>query len=149
MPTEEYLLSEMLSYYPWFTTARILRDAQRDDKDSLLEHYLLSHPLPLPMLYNITLDEFDFELEIDDNDMKRSRVASSDVIEKFLDGKEKRVQPKDDTPEEDVSEKSNVFELTDELATEELARIYMQQGLVEKADEIYTKLGDKPTGKEQ
>lgn len=147
LPADEYLLNEMLSNYPWFTTARILRDMYREEKDNdpFLEHYLLSHPLPLPLLYNITPDDFKMDIEVD-KDIERK--GGTELIDKFLSHEGKYVQPKDDTPEENVSERSNILELTDDYATEELAEIFMKQGLVEQAEEIYRKLGKKPPPQE-
>lgn len=178
LPTEPHLLSQILFHYPWFNTARIVRTVESKESDPLLEHYLLSNPLPLPMLYSISSEDMDFSTqsegeehgEVDEIDTtvatggkragragrarrvrratppqhRSEKEGAEEVIDKFLNnGDGCRVQPKSDTPEEDVSVGSNVFELPDEMATEELAEIYLKQGLIKEAAEIYRKLGKK------
>ena len=67
-------------------------------------------------------------------------TGESDLIETFLQKGEHRITPTDDTPEEDVSERSSVLDLSGELLSEELAEIYRAQGLNAEAKKIYEQL---------
>ncbi|MCD8172485.1 MAG: hypothetical protein LUD76_03350, partial [Alistipes sp.] len=54
----------------------------------------------------------------------------------FLATGAKRIVPGEDTPTGDASEESSVFVPDEDMDTEELERIYRQQGLDRMADEM-------------
>lgn len=69
-----------------------------------------------------------------------AELSLDSLIDKFLETGEHRITPAEDTPEYDAAAESNVLELTDEIATRQLAEIYEQQGLKKEAEEIRRKL---------
>lgn len=73
-----------------------------------------------------------------DQEQHRSADLTLEVIDRFLAEEPKRMVPREDIPEGDISADS--VEEDDDMISEELAEIYRTQGLTERAKAIYTKL---------
>ncbi len=62
------------------------------------------------------------------------------VIETFLSKGDYRIVPDENTPEDDAAQESSILDITDDMVSEELAEIYLAQGLNAQAKEIYARL---------
>lgn len=120
--------------YPWFTSARMLRELVTGEEDSLLKLHNIAYPPPMSLV-NISPDELGLPVAADEN------VCDPDaLIDKFLMGGEHRIVPDEGVTDEDVSRESSDIDLSDGLISEELAEIYLAQGLKEQAKAIYERL---------
>jgi Flp pilus assembly protein TadD len=118
-------LMRTIHKYPWFTTARIIRNRQNDNDD---EFVYLAQLFPVS---NTTCDEGELREAIENN-----------VIDRFLSlGKYTIAHTEEDGGAVSLVDNSaQEQEDDDEFYTEELAQIYEQQGLFEEARKIYIKL---------
>lgn len=138
-------LTATLKQYPWFMTARILLSENQGDRDKLLALHKLSHPL---INKSKTTEIFSDETISAGEDEKITATVLADeqatekdsIIEAFLSKGEYRIVPDESTQEFDAAKDSAKFEADDELASEELAEIYLAQGLNEQAKVIYERL---------
>ncbi|MDR0510087.1 MAG: hypothetical protein LBH06_03225 [Rikenellaceae bacterium] len=121
-PTERQL-ERIVERYPWFATARAMLAWKGGKDDPLVRIALTGKPLPKLFLKNVAARQTDGTME---------------VIEQFLEGGEHRIVPDDSASEEDLAAQSTG--IPDEELTEELAKIYLAQGHLELAAEIYGKL---------
>ena len=129
------LLREAVVEWPWFMTARLLHAAQTGETDTLVELHYSAYPRPLHPLVKISLEEFGIvETKVS------SRRTGGELIEKFLRRGEHRIIPDDATPEDDEAARSSEFDLSDDFISEELAEIYLAQGLNRQAKKIYKRL---------
>ena len=67
------------------------------------------------------------------------RLTSEEVIDRFLREEDLRIVADEHAPEEEVRTEPDLDE-EDEVVSEELAEIYLSQGLRDKAAAIYRKL---------
>ena len=67
------------------------------------------------------------------------RLSSDDIIDRFLQEDDLRIVAADGEPEEEVRTAAELDD-DDEIVSEELAEIYLAQGLCDKAIAIYRKL---------
>ena len=159
-PTEEYLRT-LLKRYPWFTTARLMLSRIRGKVDPALSLYLATRPAPGLLLRSSgasgispvvgtqgapsdavgpDVDEGAASVA-DASGMTGEAVTGSptfEVIDRFLASECGRIVPREGIPEGDIAAGSAVID--EELATEELAEIYLAQGLNDRARAIYAKL---------
>lgn len=164
-PTEEYLRT-LLKRYPWFTTARLMLSRINGRVDPALSLYLATRPAPGLLLRSAAesgispvvgtqgapsdavgsdVDEgADTVGSVDMADasgMTGEAVTGSptfEVINRFLASERGRIVPREGIPEGDIAADSAAID--EELATEELAEIYLAQGLNDHARAIYAKL---------
>ena len=125
-------LERIVSEYPWFVTARIALSRLTGTADPALRLRFMFYPVPSALLeqpkHAGTVCQHD-----------KNAPATLDVIDRFLEKGDVRIRPKEETATgEDISVDS-VTEDPD-LVSEELAEIYLNQGLKSKAREIYAKL---------
>ena len=73
-----------------------------------------------------------------DNDPRALSQAA--IIENFLSRGEYRIVPGSDTPQEDAAAESSLLDLSDDMISEDLAEIYLTQGLNKEARAIYYRL---------
>ena len=123
-PDAEWL-KKTVDQWPWFTTAMVLLSAAERTADPVLNLPLMCRPAPVPFLKELTGDEF-------------LRRSTGEIIDEFLKKGEYRIVPKEGMPEPGPEEDERVDD--DELVTEELAEIYLAQGLCDEAVGIYRKL---------
>ncbi len=128
-------LHEAVDTWPWFMTARLLHADLTGAADSLVELHYSAYPRTLHPLAEISLEEFGIS-------SAQSAVSpnGNDLIEKFLLKGEHRIVPDDATGEEDEAAGSGEFDLSDDFISEELAEIYLAQGLNRQAKKIYKRL---------
>ena len=163
-PTEEYLRT-LLKRYPWFTTARLMLSRISGKVDPALSLYLATRPAPGLLLRSSgasgispvvgtqgapsdavgpDVDEGAVAGSVamaDASGMTGEAVTGSptfEVIDRFLASECGRIVPREGIPEGDIAAGSAVID--EELATEELAEIYLAQGLNDRARAIYAKL---------
>jgi hypothetical protein len=125
-------LNATVDRYPWFTTARVLRAVASATRDSLLELHLSVCPIPSIMLHEVTAADFG----IIRNNMEE------ELIERFLQRGDYRIVPDTGygTAEENAAAGSEKFDPTGSAVSEQLAEIYLAQGLNNQAREIYEQL---------
>ena len=164
-PTEEYLRT-LLKRYPWFTTARLMLSRISGKVDPALSLYLATRPAPGLLLRSSGASGISPVVGTQgppsdavgpDVDEGAASVAGSvamaasgmtgeavtgsptfEVIDRFLASECGRIVPREGIPEGDIAAGSAVID--EELATEELAEIYLAQGLNDRARAIYAKL---------
>lgn len=124
------------SLYPWFMTPQLVGPDMRDPLTAL---HIATHPAPETLLMEIHIDGAGAKTPPPAEQAKSDTVS---LIDKFLQGDEDhRIIPTDDTPEFDAAANSGELEITDDIATSQLAEIYRKQGMDREADEILRKLG--------
>ena len=109
-PTAEEL-SELLAKYPWLEAARALTD---DDKMQLLD------------AYNVDIE-------------KLAEESEGELISRFLRKSDYRIVAEEGDVEGDIRTEAELDD-EDDIVSEELAEIYLAQGLKNEAKEIYRKL---------
>ena len=122
---DEAQLAKIVTAWPWFTTARLLLARVRRAADPRLEAVLSFRPTAGIWLEAPVFDDFP-------------QPSDDEIINAFLQKGEYKIVPKEGTPEADLAFGS--MEKEDDPVTEELAEIYLDQGLLEKAHETYLKL---------
>lgn len=125
----EYNLNNIIKEYPWYYGARIML-AQKNgiQKDGILQLHLTGRPVPETLLHIPSVEDFNYQSQTDK------------IIDAFLAKGATRIKPSNDNdiPKGDISLQS--IEETEEIYSEELAEIYLSQGLKSKACDIYSKL---------
>lgn len=144
LPAGTKALGETLARYPWFTSARIMLSAGEDKPDPMLALYLYANPAPTPFLPEAPADAVPVGNAV--VEAGEEAVSTVDIIDKFLNAGEYRITPDDDTPEFDAAATAGTIEITEEIATEQLARIYRAQGMVKEAEEVERKLAEGGKG---
>ena len=104
-------LNELIEKYPWFEAARALID---DDKTQLL-------------------DAYDVDIE------KLAEESEGELINRFLRKNDYRIVAEEGDVEGDIRTEAELDD-EDDIVSEELAEIYLAQGLKNEAKEIYRKL---------
>ncbi len=121
------VLAEWLERYPWVTAARVLRRGLTGEYDPHLavaesDRGLLPEPLKV-------------------NSEVLLHLSADDIIDRFLQEKELRIVARDGEPgpNEEIVTEAELSEEED-LVTEELAEVYLHQGLKREALAIYRRL---------
>ncbi len=118
-------LRRMLKRYPWCSTVRLLLDRATRQRDPLVRLHYVGHPLPDILLEKPSEAHF-------------TGGKTLSVIARFM---SRPVEPKTLTEGEVTADWSaDSVQEDPDLISEELAQIYLDQGLTEKAREIYAKL---------
>jgi hypothetical protein len=104
-------LNELIEKYPWFEAARALTD---DDKMQLLNAYGV-----------------DIE--------KLAEESEGELINRFLRKNDYRIVAEEGDVESDIRTEAELDD-EDDIVSEELAEIYLAQGMKNEAKEIYRKL---------
>lgn len=118
-------LRRILKRYPWFSTARLLLSKASRHSDPLVQLRYLGRPLPEVLLEKPTEAHF-------------TGGRTLDVISRFLARTEEPAPQSVSVEPGDLAAGS--VEEDPDLVSEELARIYLDQGLESKARDIYAKL---------
>lgn len=119
-------LDAFVALHPWFAPARALREATSGVKDprlALMAPWRAQGALAMPAVDAAAL----------------AALSSEDVIDRFLHEENLRIVACAGEPEEEVLTEARL-DAEDELVSEELARIYVVQGLRDKAVAIYRQL---------
>lgn len=121
-------LDALIARYEWFTAARIVRHLVGGEADEALEL-----PLHARGASSLILPEVDAEL--------LTAMTDDDIIDRFLSVGEYRIvaDQGDADAAPDVAEMAQEGD-TDEFVSEELAEIYLSQGLYDQAIAIYRQL---------
>lgn len=129
--------------FAWFFMPRL--EGGQIENDPLLALHVATHPCPKPLLRELPVPAaVDMPAKNVVNVSDEPDLTES-LIDRFLSSTgEHRITPTDATPEYDAAERSGVLEVTDEIATRQLADIYRSQGLDKEADEIIRKLEKSP-----
>lgn len=121
------VIGEWLERYPWFTAARMLRRS------------LTGRPDPHLSLTDNDRGLLPGPLEVDAEALLH--LSADDIIDRFLQEKELRIVAREGEPEpsEEIVTEAELSEEED-LVTEELAEVYLHQGLKREALAIYRRL---------
>ena len=114
-------LDALLARCEWFDLARIVREIATGRPDPRLDV-----TAPWRAQSSLRMDAL-------------CRVSSDDIIDRFLRQEDLRIVAADGEPEEEVCTEA-VLDDDDQVVSEELAEIYLAQGLRDKAIAIYRKL---------
>ena len=117
----------ILTRYPWFMTARIVRDQAKHKEDRLLNLHYFSCPMSSWALASNSAPE-------------SVTPSAEELIESFLQGGEHKIVPREGMSEDDAADACSKLDVEDDMVSEELAEIYLKQGHKELAKEIYGKL---------
>ena len=123
----EQNLENMVEKYAWYTTARTL-SAKNGGRAAALHRLLLQNR----QTSSLELSEIDIN--------KLTKITSGEIIDRFLNLDSYRITAEEDTAAEEEIRLEPELDDEDDLASEDLAEIYMQQGLKSEAIEIYRKL---------
>lgn len=123
-PAEE--LDALVARCEWFDLARIVREIATGTPDPRL-----AVTAPWRALSSLRMAAVDAGAVC--------RLSSDDIIDRFLREDDLRIVAADGEPEEEVRTVA-VLDAADEVVSEELAEIYLAQGLRDKAIAIYSKL---------
>ena len=124
-PSDEVIRS-LAARCEWFAPVRILLEASSGEPDAVL-----SVTAPWREESSLRLRGIDVGALV--------RLTSEEVIDRFLREEDLRIVADEHAPEEEVRTESDLDE-EDEVVSEELAEIYLSQGLRDKAAAIYRKL---------
>ena len=129
----ETQLEQLVGQYPWFYLGKLV--AMRHSKNNPERYQELKKSLQLGLNYRpdskIILQNIDSEIF--------KKFGSFDIIDSVLGLDSFTITPTQNVAnEQDMSAKAS--SLTDDLATEALAQIFIEQGHNEKAVEIYRQL---------
>lgn len=118
-------LDAVIGRYEWFTAARVVRMKQSGTPDSRVRILATARLLPL------------FDLPIDREAL--GAFSADDLIDRFLKEGGHRIVAEEGEVTEEIRTEAEIDD-EDDLATEELAEIYLSQGLSKEAIAIYRKL---------
>ncbi len=118
-------LAALLERHPWFTAARARLQGLNGQKDAALEWLAADRCTPEP--------EFKVDAEA------LLHLSSEDLIDRFLKEKELRIVAEEGEPTEEIVTEAS-FDDEDDLVSEDLAEVYLNQGLKEEALLIYRRL---------
>ena len=124
-PSDEVIRS-LAARCEWFAPGRILLEASSGEPDAVL-----SVTAPWREESSLRLRGIDVGALV--------RLTSEEVIDRFLREEDLRIVADEHAPEEEVRTEPDLDE-EDEVVSEELAEIYLSQGLRDKAAAIYRKL---------
>ncbi len=124
MPTVKEL-DELLTRYPWFTAARVLRRRLSGEEDPRLAVVEADRGVACEP------EKIDAEALL--------RLSPDDIIDRFLKEKELRIVAEEGEPDEEIVTEASLGD-DDDLVTEELAEVYLNQGLKQQALAIYKRL---------
>lgn len=116
----------LVARFPWFLPARILREGltgESDPRVALMAPWRAESSLRRPAVDVSVL----------------RRPTSDEIIDRFLQEEDLRIVAGDGEPEEEIVMQAQLDD-DDEVVTEELAEIYLAQGLRDKSVAIYRKL---------
>lgn len=124
------ILDEVVSRYGWFTAARVARACRSGQSDSLLALLSSERMIAMPELREVDVEKLlAFESE-------------QDLIEKFLKLDSYRIvaDQGDESPSDNDIRTEAELDDEDDIVSEELAEVYLAQGLKSEAITIYRKL---------
>ena len=124
-PSDEVIRS-LAARCEWFAPVRILLEASSGEPDAVL-----SVTAPWREESSLRLRGIDVGALV--------RLTSEEVIDRFLREEDLRIVADEHAPEEEIRTEPDLDE-EDEVVSEELAEIYLSQGLRDKAAAIYRKL---------
>lgn len=155
------VLDAAVERYPWFTTARLLREVSSGVPDPLLELHLSAWPRPAIMLQQVRVEDFDMPAKVavaGKTSVADSFVAANnewmvgakaekksladDAIDRFLKRGGYRIVPDavGDGAEDNAAAASETFDPSVGAVSEQLAEIYLAQRLYTQARDIYERL---------
>lgn len=128
LPTE--LLNLIIERYEWFTVARVVRKHSTSEEDSRMDVATIGRHLPILAHRDIDLEKL------------LATPLAEDLIDKFLQLDNYRIIADEGEASVSDAEIRTEAELDDEddIVSEELAEVYLAQGLKSEAIAIYRKL---------
>ena len=123
-------LTATIEQYPWWGTARIelaKRAMDSQTLDSKSRVITLLHPASLAKYQAIDID-------------KLTHLSTDDIIDRFLKLDNYRITAEDGVADDLTTQNIEIEEGEEEYISEELAEIYLNQGLYEEAIDTYRKL---------
>lgn len=118
-------LDALLAEYPWYTAARARRRQLSGGEDPLLDWMAADRRLPE------ALGPLDVDALL--------HLSSDDLIDRFLKEKELRIVAEEGEVTEEITIEASLDD-EDDLVSEDLAEVYLNQGLNEEALKIYRRL---------
>lgn len=118
-------LDALLAEYPWYTAARARRRQLSGGEDPFLDWMAADRHLPE------ALGPLDVDALL--------HLSSDDLIDRFLKEKELRIVAEEGEVTEEITIEASLDD-EDDLVSEDLAEVYLNQGLNEEALKIYRRL---------
>lgn len=123
---EPATVDSLVAEFPWFTAARAVKSKIADSADPLLDILNTNRPVS-----SLRLKPVDIE--------RLAAVTEGEIIDKFLRLGDYRIVA-DETVDADAVRTEADLDDEDDLVSEELAEVYIAQGMKEDAIAIYRKL---------
>jgi len=123
---ESATVESLVAEFPWFTAARAVKATAEGCADPLLDVLKTNRPLS-----SFALKPVDAE--------RLAAVTEGEIIDKFLRLGDYRIVV-DEAVDSDAVRTEAEFDDEDDIVSEELAEVYVAQGLKEEAIAIYRKL---------
>ncbi len=140
--------------YPWYNPSRISTWRSSGEGGAIARALVKNRPLLVAQFREVSLDEFMPSRDEDDElvlpveaeailsheaEVVLPQTVEVDVIDTFLKCDNFKIVAQDGDVDTDVTIEVELEDI-DDLVTEELAEIYLSQGLIVEAKRIYTKL---------
>lgn len=116
----------LIADYPWFTAARAVRERADGTTDALLQ--VLRCHRAVSSLYHKPIDT-----------AMLAAVTEGEIIDKFLRLDDYKIVADESDSAEEITTRAELDD-EDDLVSEELAEVYISQGMKAEAIEIYRKL---------
>jgi hypothetical protein len=120
-------LQAIVDRYPWWSEARIMQYREDgNNADSATRLVAMLHPTATIPMHSIDI-------------ARLTHVSTDDLIDRFLCRSDYRIVAEEGDVEGDILTEAEIDD-EDDIVSEELAEIYLAQGLKNEAKEIYRKL---------
>ena len=142
--SEIEIFNKIATDFPFFQSAHLLylKSLSKDNKNSIFENQLkvaAAYSMNREKLFSLLKSEKTNSKKLVIDKQKERQKTTDEIIETFI-RNEPRIKPKDSDFSESIKIANKSIEDNDDIISETLAEIYINQGDIEKGINIYNKL---------